>query len=188
MYMFLRIGPYVCAEWNFGGFPVWLRDVPGVEFRTNNAPFKEEMQRFVKKIVDMMLAESLFSWQGGPIIMAQIENEYGNLESSFGSKGKEYMQWAAQMAVGLGAGVPWVMCRQTDAPEFIIDSCNAYYCDGFQPNSNKKPILWTENWDGWYTDWGERLPHRPVEDIAFAVARFFQRGGSFMNYYMIQNI
>lgn len=184
LYLHLRIGPYVCAEWNFGGFPVWLRDIPGIVFRTDNAPFKEEMKRFVKKIVDLMREESLFSWQGGPIIMLQIENEYGNIEGSYGQKGKEYVKWAAEMAVGLGAGVPWVMCKQTDAPEYIIDACNGYYCDGFKPNSNKKPIFWTENWDGWYTTWGGRLPHRPVEDLAFAVARFYQRGGSFQNYYM----
>ncbi|KAL8158433.1 beta-galactosidase 9 [Apium graveolens] len=184
LYLHLRIGPYVCAEWNFGGFPVWLRDVPGIEFRTNNEPFKEEMQRFVKKIVELMREENLFSWQGGPIIMLQIENEYGDIEGSFGQKGKDYVKWAAKMAVGLGAGVPWVMCRQVDAPEYILDACNGYYCDSFRPNSKKKPMLWTENWDGWYAYWGGPLPHRPVEDLAFAVARFFQRGGSFQNYYM----
>ncbi|XP_057482890.1 beta-galactosidase 9 isoform X2 [Actinidia eriantha] len=142
------------------------------------------MQRFVKKIVDLMREEMLFSWQGGPIIMLQIENEYGDVEGSYGEKGKEYVKWAAKMATGLGAGVPWVMCKQVDAPEYILDACNGYYCDGFRPNSYKKPVLWTENWDGWYTQWGGRLPHRPVEDLAFAVARFFQRGGSFQNYYM----
>ncbi|KAJ0903450.1 putative beta-galactosidase [Helianthus annuus] len=184
LYLHLRIGPYVCAEWNFGGFPVWLRDIPGIVFRTDNEPFKEEMKRFVKKIVDLMREESLFSWQGGPIIMLQIENEYGNIEESYGQKGKDYVKWAAKMAVGLGAGVPWVMCEQADAPEYIIDACNGYYCDGFKPNSNEKPVLWTENWDGWFTSWGGRLPHRPVEDLAFAVARFYQRGGSFQNYYM----
>ncbi|XP_077228224.1 beta galactosidase 9 isoform X2 [Tasmannia lanceolata] len=184
LYFHLRIGPYVCAEWNFGGFPVWLRDVPGIEFRTNNAPFKEEMQRFVEKIVGLMRQEMLFSWQGGPIILLQIENEYGNIESKYGQKGKEYITWAARMALGLGAGVPWVMCRQTDAPENILDSCNAFYCDGFKPNSYKKPALWTEDWNGWYTTWGGTVPHRPVEDNAFAIARFFQRGGCFQNYYM----
>nr|KJB72045.1 hypothetical protein B456_011G155500 [Gossypium raimondii] len=184
LYFLLRIGPYVCAEWNFGGFPVWLRDIPGIEFRTDNEPFKREMQRFVTKIVDLMREEKLFSWQGGPIILLQIENEYGNMEGSYGQKGKEYVRWAANMALGLGAGVPWVMCKQTDAPGDIIDTCNNYYCDGYKPNSPNKPTIWTENWDGWYTSWGGRLPHRPVEDLAFAVARFFQRGGSLMNYYM----
>ncbi|KAK8506257.1 hypothetical protein V6N13_100309 [Hibiscus sabdariffa] len=184
LYFLLRIGPYVCAEWNFGGFPVWLRDIPGIEFRTDNEPFKREMQRFVTKIVDLMREEKLFSWQGGPIILLQIENEYGNMEGSYGQKGKEYVKWAANMALGLGAGVPWVMCKQTDAPGDIIDTCNNYYCDGYKPNSPNKPTIWTEDWDGWYTTWGGRLPHRPVEDLAFAVARFFQRGGSLMNYYM----
>ncbi|XP_028947706.2 beta-galactosidase 9 isoform X2 [Malus domestica] len=184
LYLHLRIGPYVCAEWNFGGFPVWLRDIPGIEFRTNNALFKEEMQRFVKKMVDLMQEEELLSWQGGPIIMLQIENEYGNIEAQFGQKGKEYIKWAAEMALGLGAGVPWVMCKQVDAPGSIIDACNGYYCDGYKPNSYNKPTMWTEDWDGWYASWGGRLPHRPVEDLAFAVARFYQRGGSFQNYYM----
>ncbi|MBA0575220.1 hypothetical protein Golob_024568, partial [Gossypium lobatum] len=184
LYFLLRIGPYVCAEWNFGGFPVWLRDIPGIEFRTDNEPFKREMQRFVTKIVDLMREEKLFSWQGGPIILLQIENEYGNMEGSYGQKGKDYVRWAANMALALGAGVPWVMCKQTDAPGDIIDTCNNYYCDGYKPNSPNKPTIWTENWDGWYTSWGGRLPHRPVEDLAFAVARFFQRGGSLMNYYM----
>ncbi|KAL2333822.1 hypothetical protein Fmac_015035 [Flemingia macrophylla] len=184
LYFFLRIGPYACAEWNFGGFPVWLRDIPGIDFRTDNAPFKEEMKRFVTKVVNLMREEMLFSWQGGPIILLQIENEYGNIESSYGKGGKEYVKWAASMALSLGAGVPWVMCRQQDAPYDIIDTCNAYYCDGFKPNSRNKPTMWTENWDGWYAQWGERLPHRPVEDLAFAIARFFQRGGIFQNYYM----
>uniref|UniRef100_A0A1D1XE55 Beta-galactosidase n=1 Tax=Anthurium amnicola TaxID=1678845 RepID=A0A1D1XE55_9ARAE len=184
LYLHLRIGPYACAEWNFGGFPVWLRDIPGIEFRTNNEQFKNEMQRFVTKIVDLMRQEVLFSWQGGPIILLQIENEYGNIEGSYGQNGKEYVKWAATMAVGLNAGVPWVMCRQTDAPENIIDACNGFYCDGFRPNSYRKPALWTEDWNGWYASWGGALPHRPVEDNAFAVARFFQRGGSFHNYYM----
>ncbi|KAL9325195.1 hypothetical protein ACSQ67_005840 [Phaseolus vulgaris] len=148
LYFFLRIGPYACAEWNFGGFPVWLRDIPGIEFRTNNEPFKEEMKRFVSKVVNMMREEMLFSWQGGPIILLQIENEYGNIESSYGKGGKEYVKWAAKMALSLGAGVPWVMCRQQDAPYDIIDTCNAYYCDGFKPNSHNKPTIWTENWDG----------------------------------------
>ncbi|KAG5531373.1 hypothetical protein RHGRI_026105 [Rhododendron griersonianum] len=141
LYLHLRIGPYVCAEWNFGGFPVWLRDVPGIEFRTENAPFKEEMLRFVTMIVDLMREEMLFSWQGGPIIMLQIENEYGNVEGSYGQEGKEYVKWAAKMAVGLRAGVPWVMCKQVDAPEDIVtSSCLTFhisvYCYGDSEVSN----------------------------------------------------
>ncbi|KAL0338957.1 UNVERIFIED_CONTAM: Beta-galactosidase [Sesamum angustifolium] len=184
LYVHLRIGPYVCAEWNFGGFPVWLKYVPGIEFRTDNQPFKVAMRRFVGKIVDMMKSESLFEPQGGPIIMSQIENEYGPVEWEIGAAGKAYTAWAAKMAVGLDTGVPWIMCKQDTAPDPIIDTCNGFYCEGFRPNKPYKPKMWTEAWSGWYTQFGGPVPHRPAEDLAFSVARFVQNNGSFFNYYM----
>ncbi|KAI3706395.1 hypothetical protein L6452_24105 [Arctium lappa] len=184
LYVHLRIGPYVCAEWNYGGFPVWLHFVPGIELRTDNEPFKAEMKRFTAKIVDMMKEEKLYASQGGPIILSQIENEYGNIDSAYGPAAKTYIKWAASMATSLDTGVPWVMCQQTDAPDPIIDTCNGFYCDGYTPNSKNKPTMWTENWTGWFLSFGGAVPYRPVEDIAFAVARFYQRGGTFQNYYM----
>ncbi|XP_031502782.1 beta-galactosidase 8 isoform X1 [Nymphaea colorata] len=186
LYVHLRIGPYVCAEWNYGGFPLWLHFVPGIEFRTDNQPFKTEMQRFTSKIVQLMKQEQLFASQGGPIILSQIENEYGNIDSAYGPAGKLYINWAASMATAQNTGVPWVMCQQADAPDPIINTCNGFYCDQFTPNSNQKPKMWTENWTGWFLSFGGRVPYRPVEDIAFAVARFFQQGGCFQNYYMYQ--
>ncbi|KAI3798858.1 hypothetical protein L1987_34142 [Smallanthus sonchifolius] len=119
LYVHLRIGPYVCAEWNFGGFPVWLKYVPGISFRTDNEPFKRAMRGFTEKIVNLMKYEKLFESQGGPIILSQIENEYGALDKKFGAAGYNYMTWAAEMAVGLGTGVPWIMCKQDDAPDPI---------------------------------------------------------------------
>ncbi|XP_051152591.1 beta-galactosidase-like isoform X2 [Andrographis paniculata] len=184
LYVLLRIGPYVCAEWNFGGFPVWLKYEPGIEFRTNNEPFKVAMEGFVKKIVEMMKSERLFQPQGGPIIMSQIENEYGPVEWEIGAPGKAYTAWAAKMAVRLNTGVPWIMCKHETAPDPIIDTCNGYYCEGFRPNKPYKPKMWTEVWTGWFTQFGGPLPNRPVEDLAFAVARFVQNNGSFFNYYM----
>ncbi|XP_068647929.1 beta-galactosidase-like isoform X1 [Aristolochia californica] len=184
LYLHLRIGPYVCAEWNFGGFPVWLKYVRGISFRTDNGPFKSYMQRFTKKIVDMMKAESLFESQGGPIILSQIENEYGPMEYEIGAPGKTYTEWAAKMALDLGTGVPWVMCKQDDAPDPIINSCNGFYCDYFSPNKDYKPKMWTEAWTAWFTKFGGPVPRRPAEDLAFSVARFIQKGGAFINYYM----
>ncbi|OVA10161.1 D-galactoside/L-rhamnose binding SUEL lectin domain [Macleaya cordata] len=184
LYVHLRIGPYVCAEWNYGGFPLWLHFIPGIKLRTDNEPFKREMQRFTAKIVDMMQQEKLFASQGGPIILSQIENEYGNIDGAYGSAAKSYINWAAGMAISLDTGVPWVMCQQADAPDPIINTCNGFYCDQFTPNSGEKPKMWTENWTGWFLSFGGASPYRPVEDIAFSVARFFQRGGTFQNYYM----
>ncbi|RZC52882.1 hypothetical protein C5167_021309 [Papaver somniferum] len=138
LYVHLRIGPYVCAEWNFGGFPVWLK---------------------------------------------YIENEYGPEEWEIGAPGKAYTKWAAAMAVGLGTGVPWVMCKQDDAPDPTINACNGFYCDWFTPNKKYKPKMWTENWTGWFTGFGGTVP-RTAEDVAYSVAKFIQTSGSFMNYYM----
>ncbi|XP_022158679.1 beta-galactosidase 5-like [Momordica charantia] len=184
LYVHLRIGPYVCAEWNFGGFPVWLKYVPGISFRTDNKPFKMAMQGFTQKIVQMMKNEKLFASQGGPIILSQIENEYGPESRALGAAGHAYINWAAKMAVGLNTGVPWVMCKEDDAPDPVINSCNGFYCDDFSPNKPYKPTIWTEAWSGWFTEFGGPVYHRPVQDLAFAVARFIQKGGSFFNYYM----
>ncbi|KAL3614665.1 Beta-galactosidase 3 [Castilleja foliolosa] len=186
LYVFLRIGPYVCAEWNFGGFPVWLKFVPGISFRTDNEPFKNAMQSFTQKIVDLMKSENLFASQGGPIILSQIENEYGPLGKRIGNEGYNYMNWAAQMAVGMGTGVPWVMCKQDDAPDPVINTCNGFYCDYFSPNQYYKPKIWTEAWTGWFSQYGKANYARPAKDMAFAVAKFIMKGGSFVNYYMYQ--
>ncbi|CAN1810796.1 Beta-galactosidase 6 [Linum perenne] len=180
----LRIGPYACAEWNYGGFPMWLHFLPGIQFRTTNSVFQSEIQRFLEKIVNLMNGENLFASQGGPIILAQVENEYGNVEWAYGLPGRDYVRWAAETAVNLNVSVPWVMCQQSDAPDPIINTCNGFYCDQFTPNSPSKPKFWTENYPGWYVTFGSPIPHRPVEDVAFAVARFFENGGTLQNYYM----
>ncbi|GLJ24396.1 hypothetical protein SUGI_0465950 [Cryptomeria japonica] len=185
LYVSLRIGPYIESEWNYGGFPYWLHDIPDIIFRTDNEPFKREMERFTTMIVNMMKAKSLFASQGGPIVITQIENEYGNVERSFPG-GHSYVVWAANMVMGLNTGVPLVMCKQPDAPDPVINTCNGMYCgDTFiGPNSDKKPRMWTEAWTGWFQVFGGSMPHRPVEDIAYAVARFFAKNGTFVNYYM----
>ncbi|KAK1384448.1 Beta-galactosidase [Heracleum sosnowskyi] len=110
LYVSLRIGPFIEAEWTYGGLPVWLRDVPGIIYRTDNEPFKNLMQNFTAKIVNLMKSEGLFASQGGPIILSQIENEYKTVEAAFHEQGPPYVRWAAGMAVGLQTGVPWMMC------------------------------------------------------------------------------
>ncbi|KAK9232991.1 hypothetical protein WN943_023240 [Citrus x changshan-huyou] len=117
LYACLRIGPFIESEWTYGGFPFWLHDVPNIVYRTDNEPFKFYMQNFTTKIVNLMKSEGLYASQGGPIILSQIENEYQNIEKAFGEAGPSYVRWAAKMAVELETGVPWVMCKQTDAPD-----------------------------------------------------------------------
>ncbi|CAH9137509.1 unnamed protein product [Cuscuta epithymum] len=185
LYVVLRIGPYVCAEWNYGGLPVWLHNLPGVTMlRTANDVYMGAMQNFTSKIVDMVKKDNLFASQGGPIILAQIENEYGNNNGAYGAAGKAYIDWCANFATSLDIGVPWLMCQQKDAPAPMLETCNGWYCDQYKPSNMSTPKIWTENWTGWFKNWGGKDPYRTAEDLAYAVARFFQRGGTFQNYYM----
>ncbi|KAK9291537.1 hypothetical protein L1049_019485 [Liquidambar formosana] len=187
LYACLRIGPYIESEWTYGGLPYWLHDVPGVVFRSDNEPFKIHMQNFTTQIVNLMKSERLYASQGGPIILSQIENEYKNVEAAFHEKGPPYVLWAAQMAVGLQTGVPWVMCKQDDAPDPVINACNGMRCgETFAgPNSPNKPSIWTENWTSQYQVFGEDTYMRSAEDIAFHVALFIAaKNGSYVNYYM----
>lgn len=81
---------------------------------------QKEMQIFTTKIVEMCKEANLFAPQGGPIILSQIENEYGNIMDKYKEKGKEYVKWCAEMAVAQNVGVPWIMCQQGDAPQPMV--------------------------------------------------------------------
>ncbi|XP_022894853.1 beta-galactosidase 16 isoform X2 [Olea europaea var. sylvestris] len=187
LYVCLRIGPFIESEWTYGGLPFWLHNVPGIVFRSDNEPFKFYMKNFTTKIVNMLKSEKLFASQGGPIIISQIENEYQNVEKAFHEKGPPYVIWAAKMATDLETGVPWVMCKQDDAPDPVINTCNGMRCGEtfVGPNSPNKPALWTENWTHFYDTYGNITKIRSAEDIAYNVVLFIlKKKGSFINYYM----
>ncbi|KAL1316021.1 hypothetical protein AAHE18_15G034600 [Arachis hypogaea] len=186
MYATLRVGPFIEAEWNYGGLPVWLKHVPNITFRSDNEPFMYHMEKFTKMIIKKMMDEKLFASQGGPIILSQIENEYNTVQKAYKEHGTAYVHWAGDMAVGLNTGVPWIMCKQSDAPGSVINTCNGRNCgDTFVgPNSPNKPILWTENWTAQYRAFGDPPSQRTAEDIAFSIARFFSKNGTLANYYM----
>ncbi|XP_058085330.1 beta-galactosidase 11-like isoform X2 [Magnolia sinica] len=131
------------------------------------------MEKFKKMIVNMMKREKLYASQGGPIILSQ-------------EKGASYVQWAGNMAVGIKTGVSWVMCKQRDAPNLVINSCNGRNRGDtvVGPNRPYKPVLWTENWTAQYKVFGDPLSQRSAEDLAFSVARFFSKNGMLVNYYM----
>ncbi|BAF25717.1 Os09g0539200 [Oryza sativa Japonica Group] len=185
MYAIVRIGPFIQAEWNHGGLPYWLREIGHIIFRANNEPFKREMEKFVRFIVQKLKDAEMFAPQGGPIILSQIENEYGNIKKDRKVEGDKYLEWAAEMAISTGIGVPWVMCKQSIAPGEVIPTCNGRHCgDTWTLLDKNKPRLWTENWTAQFRTFGDQLAQRSAEDIAYAVLRFFAKGGTLVNYYM----
>ncbi|MDQ3815156.1 MAG: beta-galactosidase [Armatimonadota bacterium] len=184
LHVILRIGPYICAETNYGGFPAWLRDVPGIRMRTYNEPFMRETERWVRLLCDYL--RPMFAPRGGPIILAQIENEYANIANNYGEAGLKYLQWSVELARSLDLGIPWIMCE--GAMPGAIETLNGYSVhervDEHRRRHPGQPLLWTENWPGWYDTWGHPHHVRTPEDVAYAVARFFAAGGTGMNYYM----
>jgi len=181
----LRIGPYVCAETNYGGFPPWLRDVEGMTMRTWNAPFMREMETWSRFLVDYL--RPMFAPAGGPIIMAQFENEFNNVATIYKEDGQRYLQWCVQLADSLNFGVPCVMCA--GGARGAIETINAFYghlqLGRHWREHPDQPALWTEFYTGWYDTYGYPHHERKLEDIAYASARFIAAGGTGLNYFML---
>ena len=75
LHVVLRPGPYVCGEHEYGGFPPWLSQIPGMMVRTDNGPFLDASKRYLDRLGKEL--HGLQVTQGGPILMVQLENEYG---------------------------------------------------------------------------------------------------------------
>lgn len=74
----LRPGPYICGEHEWGGFPAWLSQVPGMEVRSYNGPFLDYTRRYIERLANISGLADLQVSRGGPILMVQVENEYGS--------------------------------------------------------------------------------------------------------------
>eukprot|EP01112_Ceratiomyxa_fruticulosa_P015081 TRINITY_DN4394_c0_g2_i2.p1 TRINITY_DN4394_c0_g2~~TRINITY_DN4394_c0_g2_i2.p1 ORF type:complete len:692 (+),score=132.91 TRINITY_DN4394_c0_g2_i2:110-2185(+) len=187
LFVILRLGPFVCAEFTYGGFPIWLREIPGIEFRTYNQPFMDYMSKFLYDFVG--LAKPYLAVQGGPIILLQIENEYADSSPA----GLQYVEWLGEIAAEINPGIPWIMCHYQAANGTIktMNGCGTseHDDDGTKWIENHwkalpgEPSLWTEV-EGGYERWGGPVLTRPVADLAYAITRWFAAGGSLANYYM----
>ena len=189
----LRIGPYICAEYFYGGFPIWLREIPGIEFRTYNKPFMQEMQRWMEVLIEKV--RPYFYVNGGPIIMAQIENEYQYQPNQ--EMGKKYADWAIHLADSFDIGVPWNMCHDVCVGDALC-TINGFWQDTYDYNPNQpsprwmsdqvsnhpdQPLAWTED-QGWFDLWGIAQRVRNTSDIAYGISRWFAYGGTYLNFYM----
>jgi hypothetical protein len=184
LFVNVRLGPYVCAEWNFGGLPVWLRDLPGVVFRDNNRIWKREMATWVRRVTAEI--EPFLARTGGPVMLVQIENEYN--AGWFGSwEPVAYIDWAGELAKNLSLGVPTMMCNGLSAPGTL----NAYngddgsaYAASHAVEYPGQPLLWAEDEMG-AAGWGQALlPGRKAADVAHGIARWVALGAAHHNYYM----
>ncbi len=91
----VRIGPYICAEWEFGGFPYWLLKNPGIRLRSNDQDYLKHVEIWWNKLFNEI--GDLQQSNGGPIIMMQIENEFG-----YYSNDKDHLRYLYTLATDLG--------------------------------------------------------------------------------------
>ena len=114
-----------------GGLPWHLRKVEaktGMAVRTNDTEWERRSGSFVDAVVGFLRRTRLLYDDGGPVVMLQIENEYGNVEAGYGNAGKRYVVDLGRQIDALNArynlNVPWIMCQQADAPPNAINTVN----------------------------------------------------------------
>jgi len=185
--VFLRPGPYICAEWNFGGYPPYLRDEPGITIRTLNKPYTDRVEEYYRRIAEVVRPR--LASNGGPIMLVQVENEYANVAKRYGEAGQQYLRWIVELAHRVGLdGVPTTMCE--GGAQGAIETSNGFTISAERIDAVRKahpgtPLLWTELYPSWYRVWGGRIaPARDPRSIAGAILDFVSRGGSGWNYYM----
>ncbi|WP_285725664.1 glycoside hydrolase family 35 protein [Psychromicrobium xiongbiense] len=179
----VRPGPYICAEWDNGGFPAWLTSMPGVELRSTNEHYQAAVERWLDVLLPRLT--SLQASQGGPIVAFQAENEYG----SYGDD-PEYVVWSREVL--LERGVTELVFSADGANDFYLDggSIESMLATGtlgsggtealatWRRRRPGEPFIAAEFWNGWFDHWGEEHHTRNPEEAASSVAEIIDGGGS----------
>ncbi len=136
LYAIVRVGPYVCAEWDSGGYPVWLKFKPPFNVRTADPAFLAWNDHWYDKILPIVAAHQIH--KGGNVIMVQLENEHPRGSGTV--NGNPYFDHLRAKAKGLGIEVP-----------FFFSGLN----HGFGPSlgnlsGRTTPWFTTEFWSGWF--------------------------------------
>ncbi|MES2041522.1 MAG: beta-galactosidase [Pseudomonadota bacterium] len=160
LWVILRPGPYACAEWEMGGLPWWLLKHEGNFLRSNDARFIEPAARWLREVGRVLGPVQIT--QGGPILMVQVENEYGFFGSDLA-----YMRLMRKIMLYAGFDVPLFACNPTNAvvrshiPElFSVANFGANPEQGFKALAEvqKGPLMCGEFYPGWFDTWG--TPHK----------------------------
>ena len=164
----LRPGPYVCAEWDFGGLPAWLLKDGEIPVRSTDARFMRPVHRWLARLGQELAP--LQASRGGPIIAVQLENEYG----AFGSD-TEYLRAlrAALEDAGFGVSPFYTIDQPGDLSRGSVDEIPVAvtFAPGdpgvqfaqVQALRPDGPLLCGEYWAGWFDHWGE--PHAELDDV-----------------------
>ena len=188
MYVILRPGPYVCAEWEMGGLPWWLLRKPGIRLREQDPYFMQRLRIFEEQVAAQVA--DLTIDKGGPIIMVQVENEYG----SYGTD-KPYVSAVRDALREVGwTSVPLFQCDwasnfEQNGLDDLVWTMNfgtgANIDEQFRRLSELRPdapLMCSEFWSGWFDKWGGRHETRGSSAMVDGLRQMLDRGISFSLY------
>ena len=188
MYVIVRPGPYVCAEWEMGGLPWWLLKKKDIKLRERDPYFMERVKIFEEKVGEQLAPLTIQN--GGPIIMVQVENEYGSygedkpyvseirdcLRGIYGSDLALFQcDWSSNFEKNGLDDLTWTMNFGTGAN--INDQFRRL--GELRPNA---PKMCSEFWSGWFDKWGARHETRPAKDMVEGMDEMLSKGISFSLY------
>ena len=188
MYVIVRPGPYVCAEWEMGGLPWWLLKKKDIRLRERDPYFMERVKIFEEKVGEQLAPLTIQN--GGPIIMIQVENEYGSygedkpyvseirdcLRSIYGKEVSLFQcDWSSNFEKNGLDDLTWTMNFGTGAN---IDQ-QFRRLGELRPNA---PKMCSEFWSGWFDKWGARHETRPAKDMVEGMDEMLSKGISFSLY------
>ena len=188
MYVIVRPGPYVCAEWEMGGLPWWLLKKKDIRLRERDPYFMERVKIFEEKVGEQL--KPLTIQNGGPIIMIQVENEYGSygedkpyvseirdcLRGIYGTELALFQcDWSSNFEKNGLNDLTWTMNFGTGAN---IDQQFSRLGE-LRPNA---PKMCSEFWSGWFDKWGARHETRPAKDMVDGMDEMLSKGISFSLY------
>ena len=172
LYAIVRVGPYVCAEWDSGGYPVWLRFEPGVRVREDNPQFEAAVDRYWEKLIPIVAANQVN--RGGSVIMVQLENEHPQ------GWGKEmpnaYFTHLRDKAVSLGLQVPYFFSGLHHGSD---PAGNNPWSSAGRTN----PWFTTEFWTIWYDKYNQTLAD--ADNYDRRMWKVIAYGGNGLNFYML---
>ena len=188
MYVIVRPGPYVCAEWEMGGLPWWLLKKKDIRLREQDPYFMERVKIFEQKVGEQLAPLTIQN--GGPIIMVQVENEYGSygenkpyvseirdcLRGIYGQELALFQcDWASNFEKNGLDDLVWTMNFGTGAN---IDQ-QFRRLGELRPNA---PKMCSEFWSGWFDKWGAQHETRPAKDMVDGMDEMLSKGISFSLY------
>ncbi len=188
MWVLFRPGPYVCAEWDFGGLPTYLLKIPDIKIRCMDKRYMAAVTKYVNRLSQEL--RPLLCTNGGPVLMVQVENEYG----SYGND-KTYLTTLSKLWRSNGINVPFytadgptpfmLEAGNIDGAAIGLDSgsSDADFEEAKKKNPNV-PSFSSETYPGWLTHWGEQWARPDTNDLKNEITYLLKNKKSF-NLYVV---